>query len=75
MTLSQDPSPSPTLDGPVLLDCVELLLVALAGNRRGYRVPLPDPVGCKPAALPKVRIQIQHTTLFSVFAMIYYTVQ
>lgn len=44
MTLSQDPSPSPTLDGPVLLECVELLLVALAGNRRGYRVPLPDPV-------------------------------
>nr|XP_029534786.1 uncharacterized protein LOC115140584 isoform X2 [Oncorhynchus nerka] len=58
MTLSQDPSPSPTLDGPVLLECVELLLVALAGNRRGYRVPLPDPVGCQPATLPK-------TSLFS----------
>ncbi|KAK6306330.1 hypothetical protein J4Q44_G00232550 [Coregonus suidteri] len=34
-TLSQDSCPSPTLDGPVLLECVELLLGALAGNRGG----------------------------------------
>ena len=34
-TLSQKPSPSPPLEGPVLLECVELLLGALEGHRGG----------------------------------------
>nr|XP_029493834.1 thyroid adenoma-associated protein homolog isoform X1 [Oncorhynchus nerka] len=34
-TLSQEPSPSPPLEGPVLLECVELLLGALEGHRGG----------------------------------------